>query len=134
MIARLQARVVFTGGPEDSQAIARIISKAGSRGLFNWAGTTNLRELAFLYKHAAVVVSTDSGPMHLAAAVGTPVVALFGPTAPWRTGPYGDVHRVLRVDRDCSPCFQKTCDTVDCMAEIKVEDVFQIVSEQLYKE
>ncbi|UCE83958.1 MAG: lipopolysaccharide heptosyltransferase II [Deltaproteobacteria bacterium] len=134
MIARLRAKVVFTGGPEDSQAIARIISKAGSRGLFNWAGTTNLRELAFLYRHAAVVVSTDSGPMHLAAAVGTPVVALFGPTAPWRTGPYGEVHRVLRVDRDCSPCFQKTCDTVDCMAEIKVEDVFQIVSEQLNKE
>jgi len=134
MATRLQATVVFTGSPEDKNTISRIIHDAGTDRVFSWAGTTGLRELAFLYKKAAIVVCTDSGPMHLAAAVGTPVVALFGPTAPWRTGPYGDVHRVLRVDRDCSPCFQKTCDTVDCMAELKVEDVFQIVSEQLYKE
>lgn len=134
MVARLQATVVFTGSAEDREAISRIIQDAGGPRLFNWAGTTSLRELAYLYKRAAVVVSTDSGPMHLAAAAGTPVVALFGPTAPWRTGPYGDGHKVLRVDLDCSPCFQKTCNTIECMTLLKVEEVFQAVNERLNKE
>jgi heptosyltransferase-1 len=81
-----------------------------------------------------VVISTDSGPMHLAAVLGTPVVALFGPTAPWRTGPYGNRHRVLRMERDCSPCFQRNCETVECMTTIEVADVFRAVVEQLDKE
>jgi heptosyltransferase-1 len=131
---RLQATVVFTGSRKDRDTIARIIEKTGAGGLHNWAGTTNLRELAYVYKNATVVVSTDSGPMHLAAVLETPVVALFGPTAPWRTGPYGKAHKVLRVDRDCSPCFEKSCDTVECMTSLQVEDVFQAVVEQLEKE
>ncbi len=134
MVRRLQATVVFTGASEDRDAISRIIQNAGARQLFNWAGTAGLRELAHLYKQSAVVVATDSGPMHLAAAVGTPVVALFGPTAPWRTGPHGNGHRVLRMDHDCSPCFQRTCDTMDCMTAIEVDDVFRAVVEQLEKE
>lgn len=134
MVSRLQATVVFTGSNEDREAISRITHEASADGVYNWAGTTGLRELAYICKQAAVVVSTDSGPMHLAAALGTPVVALFGPTAPWRTGPFGREHRVLRVDRDCSPCFEKTCDTAECMAVIEVEDVFQAVFDQLDKE
>jgi len=134
LVKRLQATVVFTGSRQDRDTIARIIEGAGVGGLYNWAGTTNLRELAYVCKHATVVVSTDSGPMHLAAVLGTPVVALFGPTAPWRTGPYGAAHRVLRADRDCSPCFKKSCDTVECMTALKVEDVFQAVVEQVNKE
>jgi ADP-heptose:LPS heptosyltransferase len=134
LVTRLQAKVVFTGSTQDRDTIARIIEGAGVGGIHNWAGTTNLRELAYVCKNATVVVSTDSGPMHLAAVLGTPVVALFGPTAPWRTGPYGMAHKVLRVDRDCSPCFEKSCDTVECMTALKVEDVFQAVVEQLDKE
>ena len=134
LITRLQATIVFTGSTQDRDTITRIIEETGVGGLYNWAGTTNLRELAYVYKNATVVVSTDSGPMHLAAVLGTPVVALFGPTAPWRTGPYGEGHRVLRADRDCSPCFEKSCDTVECMTALKVEDVFQAVVEQLDKE
>ena len=134
MVSRLEATVVFTGSKEDREAISRIIDAASVDGIHNWAGITGLRELAYLCKQAAVVVSTDSGPMHLAAALGTPVVALFGPTAPWRTGPFGLKHKVLRADRDCSPCFQKTCDTADCLAVIRVADVFQAVCDQLDKE
>ena len=134
LVTKLQATVVFTGSTQDRDTITRIIEETGVGGLYNWAGTTNLRELAYVYKNATVVVSTDSGPMHLAAVLGTPVVALFGPTAPWRTGPYGMAHKVLRVDRDCSPCFEKSCDTVECMTALKVEDVFQAVVEQLEKE
>jgi lipopolysaccharide heptosyltransferase I len=134
MVERLQATVVFTGSAEDRDKIDAVVHEAGGSGIYNWAGTTNLRELAYLCKRATVVISTDSGPMHLAAVLGTPVVALFGPTAPWRTGPYGNNHRVLRMERDCSPCFQRNCETIECMTGIEVEDVFKAVVEQLEKE
>jgi len=134
MVVGLQATVIFTGSAEDRDEIAAVMREAGGVGLYNWAGTTNLRELAYLCKKADVVISTDSGPMHLAAVLGTPVVALFGPTAPWRTGPYGHMHRVLRMERDCSPCFQRNCETVECMTAIEVDDVFRAVVEQLDKE
>ena len=71
--------------------------------------------------------------MHLAAAVGTPVVALFGPTAPWRTGPYGQGHVVLRAGVSCSPCFSRSCKTAEfepmaCMNRITVEQVVEAVA------
>ena len=134
MVERLQATVVFTGSTEDRDEITAVLHQAGGSGIYNWAGTTNLRELAYLCKKAIVVISTDSGPMHLAAVLGTPVVALFGPTAPWRTGPYGNKHRVLSMARDCSPCFQRSCETVECMRAIEVDDVFRAVVEQLDEE
>ena len=134
IVEKLHATVVFTGSVEDRDKIAAILAQVGFGGLQNWAGTTNLRELAYLCKRADVVISTDSGPMHLAAVLGTPVVALFGPTAPWRTGPYGKIHRVIRANSDCSPCFQKTCDKVDCMSAIEVDEVFRAVAEKLDKE
>jgi len=67
--------------------------------------------------------------MHLAAAVETPVIALFGPTDPVRTGPYGEGHRVLRKGLPCSPCFQKSCNRVICMEDISVDEVFDAVKE-----
>ncbi|MFP3870724.1 MAG: glycosyltransferase family 9 protein [Syntrophobacteria bacterium] len=130
----LKASVVFTGGAADRGKVSRIIYQAGCQEIFNWAGTTNLRELAYLYKHAALVIAVDSGPMHLAALLGTQVVALFGPTAPWRTGPYGEGHTVLWAGLDCSPCFQKSCNTMQCMAAITVKDVMEAVAGQLEKE
>jgi ADP-heptose:LPS heptosyltransferase len=69
--------------------------------------------------------------MHLAAAMETPVVALFGPTDPARTGPYGKDHTVIRTELPCSPCFLKTCETRQCMQGITVEDVFQAIRKKL---
>jgi 3-deoxy-D-manno-octulosonic-acid transferase/heptosyltransferase-1 len=97
----------------------------------NLGGQTTLRELACLYRKARLVVSTDSGPMHLAAAVGTPVVALFGPTDPARTGPYGPGHQVIQASLDCAPCLKRQCPTRRCMAEISVDKVFRVVEEIL---
>ena len=97
----------------------------------NLGGQTTLRELACLYRQAALVITTDSGPMHLAAAVGTPIVALFGPTDPLRTGPYGPGHRVIRRELACMPCFQKRCETKQCMREIDVEEVLTATKEIL---
>ena len=96
-------------------------------------GRTTIKGLAALLKRAALMVTNDSGPMHIAAAVGTPVVALFGPTDPARTGPYG-MHTVLRSGCDCSPCFKKSCDTVKCLTDISVEGVCKAVADMLKKE
>lgn len=130
MVARGLA-VVFTGSPGDREEIGRIISSTHAP-VANLAGETNLLELAALYEMAKVVVSTDTGPMHIAAATGTPVVAIFGATAPWRTGPWGEQHRVVRVEPACSPCLKKYCPTGrECMREITVEMVATAVEEEL---
>lgn len=97
----------------------------------NLAGQTGLKELAYLYSKCQLLITTDTGPMHIAAAMGCPVVALFGPTAPWRTGPYGRGHKVVRDDIECSPCFKKRCNHVSCMKNITVDKVFETVKEKL---
>jgi 3-deoxy-D-manno-octulosonic-acid transferase/heptosyltransferase-1 len=127
--------VVFTGAGPDGPALDEI-GRFMTRRHRRLDGRTNLNQLAALYRRAQVVVTTDSGPMHLAAAVGTPVVALFGPTAPWRTGPYGPNHVVLRADVSCSPCFKKHCSTTQyeeraCMKRLTVDLVAQAVMEKL---
>jgi heptosyltransferase-1 len=124
-------QVVFTGSKEDRPFINEMAGALGSSGI-RLDGRTTLKVLAAVYRSASVVVSTDTGPMHLAAAVGTPVVALFGPTAPRRTGPYGESHVVLRAGVSCSPCFRKSCRTTDfepmaCMNRIAVEQVVEAV-------
>lgn len=118
-------QVVFTGAGEDQTLIDDIAGGLGA-SVLRLDGQTTLKVLAAVYRSARVVVSTDTGPMHLAAAVGTPVVALFGPTAPWRTGPYGKNHVVLRSGVTCSPCFSRSCKTTElepvaCMKRITVE-------------
>ncbi len=117
-------RVIFTGGPEDRDTVEEIIAGMRHRAV-NLAGETNLKMLAALYEKTACLISTDTGPMHLAAAMGTGVVALFGPTAPWRTGPFGSGHQIIRAGLECSPCFKRRCRTVECMARIGVADVLE---------
>lgn len=126
-----QLKVVFTGSKKES--IGNIISAMATEGI-NLGGETSLLELAYLYKKARMVITTDSGPMHLAAAVKTPVIALFGPTDPGRTGPYGDGHTIIRTDLSCSPCFLKKCATKKCMEDISPEQVFVVIEEKLRKE
>jgi heptosyltransferase I len=118
--------VVLTGG--EAGPLERIRGQMRTKAV-NLGGRTTLRELAGLYKQAALLVTTDSGPMHLAAAVGTPVVALFGPTDPARTGPWGTGHRIIRRGLSCSPCLRKRCETPRCMTEISVGEVFTAVKE-----
>ncbi len=86
--------------------------------------------LAELLAAASVAVTNDSGPMHLAGAVGTPVVGIFGPTDPGRTAPSGSPHRVLDRYVFCSPCFRTECPYGhECMKEITVEAVLRAVEE-----
>ncbi|MFW5989709.1 MAG: lipopolysaccharide heptosyltransferase I [Desulfosudaceae bacterium] len=121
-------KIIFTGDGNDREVVDQIRA-AMRQPAANLAGRTTLMELAALYEQADLVISTDTGPMHLAAATGTPVVALFGPTAPWRTGPYGDRHQVVRRPLSCSPCYQRTCRTRECLRSITVEEVLVAVDE-----
>jgi heptosyltransferase-1 len=117
------AVVVLTGSPGDREVTGRIRAMMRQEA-HDWAGKTTLKGLAALASLADLFITTDTGPMHLAAAAGCRVVALFGPTAPWRTGPYGTGHVVVRAGTSCSPCFRRECDiNVRCMQEISVDDV-----------
>ena len=125
-----RAAVYFTGSPGDRPAIDAIQDRM-THPTANLAGRTTLIQLAALYQRMACVISTDTGPMHIAAAVNTPVVALFGPTAPWRTGPYGKEHRVIRPEMNCSPCFRRQCADRCCMDKIQPESVVQACADIL---
>ncbi|MDD5712982.1 MAG: glycosyltransferase family 9 protein [Smithellaceae bacterium] len=128
MISRLGVKVVLTGG---AAAPLMRIGNLMKENAVNLGGKTTLKDLAALYRRAALVVTTDSGPMHLAAATGTPVIALFGPTDPRRTGPYGAGHTVLQKSLPCVPCFKKNCEKMDCMRGIGVDEVFAAVEEKM---
>jgi 3-deoxy-D-manno-octulosonic-acid transferase/heptosyltransferase-1 len=121
---RSTAALVFTGSRGDRKTIENIISRMQCDAV-NLAGETSLNMLAAVYEKAEFVVSTDTGPAHIAAATGTPVVALFGPTAPWRTGPFGPAHQIIRTGKECSPCFKRDCPTRECMEKITVTDVLE---------
>ncbi len=118
------AGVVLTGSREDEPAAAAILAGLDPSPV-SLVGRLTLTQLVAVLKEADLMISVDSGPLHIAAAVGTPVVALFGPTDPRRTGPLGP-GKVLRRDLPCSPCLQRRCqiaDTYRCMRDLSVADV-----------
>jgi len=131
-LGQRKASVVMTGSPQDEGPIGEIIQRMGdSVEVLNLAGKTDLMELAAIFSLSDLVLSPDTGPMHLAAAVKAPLIALFGPTAPWRTGPYGNNSAIIRKDLPCSPCFKKKCRTMECMDSISVEEVLATVEKKL---
>lgn len=92
---KAQASFVVLGGPADAEACAALTELIGESAQ-NWCGRTSILELGGLLRDLDLLITVDSGPMHLAAAVGIPTVAIFGPTDPIKTGPYGKQQRVVR--------------------------------------
>lgn len=129
---QLDYTVVFTGGPGDRDGIAGIINSMQTEAV-NLAGKTNLKELAELYRRTELFIGGDTGPMHLAAAVGTRVIALMGPTDPATHGPYGEGHLVIQDNIDCKLCWKRSCPAGHnkCMKNIGVEQVYKQVSRVL---
>jgi lipopolysaccharide heptosyltransferase II len=112
-------------GSRGDALLAQHIASLADCETIDFSGHTTLKQLAYLLSKAAVVVGNDSGPIHVAAAVGAPVVALYGPTSSLRTGPYGTQHTVLTAGLACSPCFSRTCNSLaECMTAIPVDAVF----------
>jgi heptosyltransferase-2 len=124
------------GGKNDQPLTAQIESAIGHRpSATNLAGQTSLRDLMSLLKLCRVLLTNDTGPMHVAAALGTPVVVPFGSTSPELTGPGlpGDVrYQLLKSDAPCSPCFLRDC-PIDfrCLNGISVERVVEAVLEAI---
>ncbi len=124
---------LILGGKGDIALTNEIEKAIGARqsSVVNMAGQTSLRELLAVIKLCRVLLTNDTGPMHIAAALGTPVVVPFGSTSPELTGPIlsGQVrHQLIKSDAPCSPCFLREC-PIDfrCMKGILIERVVQAV-------
>lgn len=132
--AGLGAHVIIVGGPGDRprcELVMTLITQAAPDApawCVNLAGATTICELAAWLERCACVVTNDTGAMHVAAAVGTPVAAIFGPTD-WRTtAPLGTGHRLIRSPVPCAPCLRRDC-SIDhrCMTSVTTDEVWQAV-------
>ncbi|GAC1393954.1 MAG: lipopolysaccharide heptosyltransferase II [Ktedonobacteraceae bacterium] len=128
--------VVLTGAPDDIPLITEVIRRTHEHPI-NLAGKTSLTQLAVLYQRVNLLVTGDSGPMHIAAAVGTPLIAIHGPTDPALSGPVSPSATILRSDIWCSPCYNAKgpadCrfHTTQCMKNITPTQVYKVVHEKI---
>jgi heptosyltransferase-1 len=115
--------VVLLGSEQDA-ALAKEVELACAQSVVNLVGRTSLREAIGIIKKAKVAVGPDTGLMHIAAAVHTPVVSLWGATSPFRTGPHGFEGLAIQGRAECSPCYRKRCPIGRiCMQSIDVEEI-----------
>ncbi len=127
---RYGLRTVIAGGPGDVPLALAMLAAVGQPtalagagdcaapldpACLNLVGKTNLRQTVALIERASLVIANDSGPMHIAAALGRLLVTPYGPTNPVRTGPYRRPETVIRLDLPCSPCYSRTCSHTSCM-------------------
>lgn len=122
----LGAKVIISGAKKDISLVEDIKKMMKGKPIIS-CGKTTLKELGALLERVDLVVANDTGPMHLAVAMKTNVVALFGPTSPRLTGPYGPgSYSVIWKNEECdTPCYDVACADNRCMALITVEDVFK---------
>jgi heptosyltransferase-1 len=132
LVRRFQVRTLLAWGPGEEPLIRRVVRATAHPPAI--APATTLLQLAALMTRCRGFVGGDTGPLHLAAAVGTPTVALFGPSNPRRNGPYGMGHTVLHRSLPCSHCYQRTCDHWECLPGIDVDLVVKAVGGLLDKD
>ena len=126
-------RVVLTGSADELMLAEALPT---SLPTINLVGKTSILQLGALLERCEICLTCDSGPMHIAAAVGTPTVALFGPTDPVRHKPYGAGHTIIEKPVECRPCYKRTCHRQDaphlCMAEIDPTEVVKALGTKLH--
>lgn len=132
LASRLPMKFLVVGGKSDTDISNRVVNSSKGNAI-SIAGKTNIKELIEIMRKAKFVVSNDSGPMHIAAALGVPVFAIFGPTNPLRTGPYGKGHIIIRKGVECSPCYKRSCRDIKCMEMIGVKEVADIIRQRVDK-
>lgn len=127
---RLGGRLVIVGGPAEAELGERVAK--GVDGL-NLAGKTTIPQLAAAIARCRLFITNDTGPMHVADAVGAPMVAIFGPTDWIETPPYGTTHTLVRHELPCAPCKKRVCPLGhhDCMKKLDVETVLRACRERL---
>jgi heptosyltransferase I len=124
ILSRRREAVVLTGGGEDrarGRAIADLVDGRGR--LEDCTGKTTLQELAGIFSLARAAASADSGPMHIASALGVRTVGIFGPADPRRTGPFRHLELAVRAEASCAPCGRRRCRRPWCLEEIAAETV-----------
>lgn len=129
-------KIVITASGIEDVALAGAIAKEIRYPALNLAGKTSVSQLAALLKRAAIFISNDSGPVHIASALGTPVVSIFGRNqaglSPARWGPVGAKDKYLHKEVGCSVCLAHNCKIgFDCLKAITVEDVLKAVDDIL---
>jgi heptosyltransferase-1 len=122
---RFNLKCITAGGPDTIDLAAKIPSAQ------NLAGKTNLPQLVALLERASLVIANDSGPMHIASALNKPLVTIFGPTNPTRTGPYNRPDSVVRLDIPCSPCYSRKCSHTSCLRWLQIQPILSTAAEQL---
>ena len=123
------ARFAILGGKDD-QALGETLLRAAPNRSLNLCGATSLLEMVEWLRLCDLLITNDTGPMHVAAALGKPLIGLFGPTEPRRTGPYGQLDNILRLDLPCSPCLKSVCripETDKCLHALQPSLVFERV-------
>ncbi|MBN2329507.1 MAG: lipopolysaccharide heptosyltransferase II [Candidatus Omnitrophica bacterium] len=131
-VKTLDARILLFGAKNEMKLVREVKQMAG-KGVLDLSGKTTLRQLLALLQQCRIVIANDSGVMHAATAVKTPVVALFGSTDPVKTGPLGSHSRVLYENVDCSPCFDRTCryGHYECLRLITPQSALKSVNDLL---
>jgi lipopolysaccharide heptosyltransferase II len=127
---KYKAKIIISGSGKDMDKAKRIKSIMKHNAII-FSGKTSLGELGALMERANFVISGDSGPMHIAVALGSNVIAIFGPTSPELTGPYGEGnYSIVQKESDCEiPCYDLTCNNYKCMKDIRPSDVIQVFDE-----
>lgn len=124
-------RILLTGGPGERE-IGQDIESSMTATPLNMVGKTSVRQMQALLCRCRLMVTNDSGPMHMAAALNVPIIAIFGPTDHTTTYPRAEKYRIVRDEVDCSPCLLRSCPTDHrCMTGITAENVFFAVRELL---
>jgi heptosyltransferase II len=126
-----QVSVVIVGAKGEEHLGQEIAARLSSRSLV-LSGATTIRELMAAVKRCAMLLTNDTGPMHIASAFQVPVVAIFGPTD-WRTtSPFGSAHAIVRQPVDCAPCLLREC-PIDhrCMTRVTVDQVYEAATKQV---
>ncbi|EAX46506.1 glycosyl transferase, family 9 [Thermosinus carboxydivorans Nor1] len=128
----VDCRILLTGGPRDKEVTAYIAQQAGT-ACIDAAGSTTLLELAALLARCRVVLTGDTGPLHMAVALGVPTVSIFGPTDPRKYGPLTPGHVILQGEADCAPCHKKVCRHQDirCLRSVTPDAAIAAVRQQL---
>lgn len=133
-ISELGAKIFFTGSEKEYDLVKEITMKMNNRAE-NLAGSLDLKTLSAFIGKLDVFITNDSAPLHIASAMKTPTIAIFGPSKSNETGPYGNIHRVVEEDFSCrAACDEDVCNHKvfnECMEGIAVEDVFFAVKEIL---
>ena len=133
ILERTDAAIVLTGSPAERAMTAQLEDALRDQRVINAAGKLSLREAAALIARLDVLVTPDTGPLHVAAALKTPTIGLFAVASPVNSNPDFDenIHKFIKKPRTCSPCVGKNCKFQECMLQIGAHEIWEMLKEMI---